>query len=216
VAFDTWLLFCFTEATLCLVPGPAVLMVVSVAMTLGSRGGLRAVAGVLAANFVYFSLAATGLAAVIAASYEVFSLIKWLGAGYLVWIGVVMIRDTVSRSNPSLSGPVQQEPKAANPRVRPAFRHGLITQAANPKLLIFFTAIVPQFIDPNQRLGSQMAILGLSSIVIEFAVLWGYVVVAGRAGQAVAPRMRVWVERIGGGLLIGAGAGLARVGTESN
>ncbi|MBW2726559.1 MAG: LysE family translocator, partial [Deltaproteobacteria bacterium] len=158
--FEAWLLFCMTETVLCLTPGPAVLMVISVSMTLGGASGLRAASGVLAANFLYFALAATGLAAVIAASYEVFSLVKWLGAGYLIWIGAGMICASL-RNDTNASSPVATA-RAIDSRAARAFRHGFVTQAANPKLLIFFAAIVPQLIDPAERIASQMAILGVS------------------------------------------------------
>ena len=212
--FEAWLLFCMTETVLCLTPGPAVLMVISVSMTLGGVPGLRAASGVLAANLLYFALAATGLAAVIVASYEVFSLIKWLGAGYLIWIGAGMVRASL-RNGTDESSTVATA-RVSDPRAARAFRHGFVTQAANPKLLIYFAAIVPQFIDPAERIASQMAILGVSSIAIELLVLWGYVALAKRAGESIAPRLRVWVDRIGGGLLIGAGIGLANVGRETN
>jgi len=89
------------------------------------------------------------------------------------------------------------------------FWQGFVTQGAKPNLLIYFTAILPQFIDPRARLGSQVAVLAFSSFGIEFMVLWAYSALSHRAGHAVAPRFHHLVERIGGGFLIGAGAGLA-------
>jgi threonine/homoserine/homoserine lactone efflux protein len=90
------------------------------------------------------------------------------------------------------------------------FVHGLVTQGANPKLLAFFAAIVPQFIDPARSLFPQLAILGVSSIVIEWFVLAAYGTLADGSGHLLRrPRFATAVNRIGGTLLIGAGLGLA-------
>ena len=199
--FQTWALFCATEIVLCFTPGPAVLLVVSLALTRGSRPGLAASLGILAANAFYFLLSATGIGAVLLASWQLFSLIKWLGAAYLVCLGLRMLLA------PS------QEPLAADAPARQPIaplRHGLITQGANPKALVFFTALLPQFVDPARAVAPQIAILGVSSIAIEFAVLSLYVAVCRRArGMMHRPGFAAALNRTGGALLIGAGAGLA-------
>src|SRR5438552_3479477 len=91
MTLQVWLLFCATEAVLCFAPGPAVLLVVSQSLSKGSWAGLSASLGILAANAAYFVLSATSLGAVLVRSWEVFSLIRWLGAAYLIWIGGRMI-----------------------------------------------------------------------------------------------------------------------------
>ena len=93
--------------------------------------------------------------------------------------------------------------------VRRSFWQGLVTQGANPNLLVYFTAILPQFVDLGKPLAGQVAILACSSFVIEFTVLSVYADLAFRAGRLAAPRSRVVAERLGGGLLVAAGAGLA-------
>src|SRR5262245_24073916 len=88
--------------------------------------------------------------------------------------------------------------------------HGVVTQGANPKALLFFTALLPQFVNPAEPLVPQIALLAVTSVLIEFGVLTGYAVLASRAcGLAHRPRFARVINRIGGGLLIGAGAGLA-------
>ena len=91
MSFEAWALFCLTETLLCLNPGPAVLLVVSLAMTRGRAHGIAASLGVLAANAVYFALSATGLAALLNLSSQAFLAIRWAGAGYLIWLGGRML-----------------------------------------------------------------------------------------------------------------------------
>jgi len=92
MAFEVWLMFVVTEGALCLTPGPAVLLVISQGLTRGSGASGLASLGILAANLIYFGVSATGLAAVLLASYEVFALIRWVGAAYLIWLGVTAFR----------------------------------------------------------------------------------------------------------------------------
>jgi homoserine/homoserine lactone efflux protein len=197
----TWLLFCATETILCFTPGPAVLLVVSVALTRGARSGLAASLGILVGNAFYFLLSATSIGAILLASSELFFLIRWLGAAYLIWLGLHML---LARSSASLAdGPPSRR------RVG-SFAQGLITQGANPKALIFFGALLPQFVDPSGSVPAQIALLGASSIVIELAVLALYVTVCHRARTVTRrPAFAAALNRTGGVLLIGAGAGLA-------
>ena len=202
MTIETWLLFCVTETVLCFTPGPAVLLVVSLGLTSGARAGLGASLGILAANAFYFVLSATGIGAVLLTSYELFFLIKWIGAGYLVWLGLRML---LSRANASETASI-----AAPRRTLRPFTHGVVTQGANPKALVFFTALLPQFIHPESAVSYQVAILAVSSILIELAVLSIYVAVCQRARGMMHRRVfATALNRAGGVLLIGAGAGLA-------
>jgi homoserine/homoserine lactone efflux protein len=203
MGIETWLLFVVAEAVLCLSPGPAVLTVVSQGVSGGARSGVWASLGVLAANALYFAVSATGLFAVAVAGYELFFLIKWIGAVYLVWLGVQMWRTASVDADEAQGESDSQPPPSAG---RPLLR-GFIVQISNPKTLLFFGALLPQFIDAQRAVGVQVAILGLTSIAIEFVVLAGYATIGARAAQyAQASR---WIDRVGGSLLIGAGAGLA-------
>ena len=158
----------------------------------------------LAANAVYFALSATGLVAVHAISAETFLVVKWIGAAYLIWLGSKMI---VRSFWPRADG---IKPSSTGSGGR-SFWQGFVTQGANPNLIVYFAAILPQFIDPRGRLAWQVAILALSSFVIEFAVLSAYAAISHRAGRAASPRFRPMIERVGGVLLIGAAAGLATI-----
>ncbi len=203
MTFEAWALFCLTETVLCLNPGPSALVVISQSLTHGPSAGVRATFGVLAANAIYFAISASGLVALHALSADAFSLIKWGGAAYLVWLGTT----TIVRSFKSAGTARPIDPRADG---RP-FRRGFVAQAANPNLLVYFTAILPQFIDPAHPVAPQVALLACSSFVIEFSILSAYSGLAGRAGNVAAPRFRTTLERVGGGLLIAAAAGLARI-----
>jgi homoserine/homoserine lactone efflux protein len=207
VTFESWLIFCITETVLCFTPGPAVLLVVSVALTRGAAGGLHASIGILTANAFYFALSATGIGAILLASWELFFLIKWIGAGYLIWLGWRMLWSGVETSAP-LANFADRRPDT--PPAKGAFVSGLITQGANPKALFFFAALLPQFIQPEAPVAFQVAILGISSMLIELVVLGLYVFVCQRARRLMQrPAFAAALQRGGGALLIGAGAGLA-------
>lgn len=207
MAFEAWALFCLTETLLCLNPGPSTLLVISLGLTRGQAAGVLATSGVLAANAIYFALSASGLAAVHALSAEAFLALRWAGAVYLIWLGARMLVRSFRR-------PEGAVPPAPGPGGRRSFWRGFVTQGANPNLLVYFTAILPQFVDASRPLPGQVAILAVSSFAIEFAVLSGYAVLATRAGRRAAPRFRVAAERLGGSLLVAAGAGLASAGRE--
>jgi homoserine/homoserine lactone efflux protein len=203
MTFEAWALFCVTEAVLCLNPGPSTLAVISQALTRGPSAGVRAAVGVLAANAIYFALSASGLVALHSVSAQAFSIIQWGGAAYLIWRGGTAIWRSFERAGPR--GSLESAAPGSS------FWRGFVTQGANPNLLIYFNAILPQFIYAGTPVAPQVAILACSSFLIEFSVLSAYSGLSGRAGASAAPRFHAVLERIGGGLLIGAAIGLARI-----
>lgn len=206
MSWHTWWLFLITETALSLSPGPAVLLVVSQGLRHGGRRSVFSSCGILSANAVYFAVSAAGLGAAILASYELFSLIRWAGAAYLVWLGLRAIFGSQSTFLPEANG---SAPIESNRRL---FINGFLLQAANPKALVFFAAILPQFVTPAQPMAIQFAVLGVTSVVAEFFVLLGYGVLAGRASAlARQPRFAKTADRVAGALLLGAAAGLAGV-----
>src|SRR6266702_3110974 len=205
MTFQLWLLFVATEAVLSLTPGPAVLYVLSQAIRRGPAKSIWASGGILAANAFYFALSATSLGAVIVASYKLFFLIKWLGAGYLVYLGI----GSFFGKSSVMSLPEAGSNSRNGLRI---LRDGFLLQAANPKALLFFTAILPQFIDARGNVAFQILVLGISSIVVEFFILFAYGQLAGRAlATARNPRFEKLTNRVAGSLLMGAGIGLARL-----
>jgi homoserine/homoserine lactone efflux protein len=205
MSWTTWWAFVVVEAALCLTPGPAVLLVLSQALTRGSLRAIWSIGGILAANTLYFVLSATGVGAVLMASYDLFFAVKWIGAAYLVWLGIAAFRG----KSPMLS--VRQADAAPVSGFR-LFLNGFVLQMANPKALMFFTAMLPQFIDPHAAIVPQVVILAATSVVIEFFVQLFYAVLAGRVTHlATRPRFAAVTNRIAGTLLMGAGIGMAAI-----
>jgi homoserine/homoserine lactone efflux protein len=182
MTFKTWLLFFAMEIALSLSPGPAVFYTVSQ----GARGALKrtlpAAAGILSANGIYFALSATSLGALIAASARFFTIAKWVGAAYLIYLGLKALRSANSMHAVALGdNPAQQERN-----LRGVYLGALTLQLANPKALLFFLALLPQFIDPTIAVVPQMLILAATSMVPEFCILIGYGWLAHRAVHATA------------------------------
>ena len=200
MSWSNILFFVAMEIPLCLTPGPAVLLIVSQAMNRGFQPSMRGALGILTGNGIYFALSAVGLGALLVASSTVFQVIKWLGAGYLVWMGLKMI---------FFASPPAQVPRDARDD---SFRQALIVQLSNPKAVVFFTALLPQFIDPKGPIALQFFVLGVISTVIEFPILAMYGFAADR-GRAIYARHTRWIERIAGGCLVAAGAKLAATRT---
>lgn len=196
------LLFAATELLLSMTPGPAVLLVISQGIRRGYASSQRGAAGILAGNAIYFALSAMGLGALLIASKRVFDVLQILGAAYLILIGLRMLIRPAKLEEQSV-----QEVGSSG-----SFLQGLLTQLSNPKAIVFFTALLPQFIDPARPIAMQLLILGVISIVVELPVLllYGYAADRGRARYGKHARL---FERLAGACLLGAGAKLASMRT---
>jgi len=202
MSLEAWALFALTETVLCLTPGPAVLLVVASALTRGAAASLGAALGILSANVLYFALSATGLGAMLLASSELFWLVRWLGAAYLIWLGVRMVVGRSTLRSPATTG------AGAGRRT---FVNGFVLQGANPKALLFFVALLPQFIDPAGHVAMQIVVLGITSVAIELVVLVAYGAAAGRLHAAAEnPRLVRVARGVAGTMLVTAGIGAAR------
>jgi homoserine/homoserine lactone efflux protein len=203
MTFKSWLLFLVMETALSLSPGPAVFYVVSQGVRGALRRSLPAAAGIISANAIYFALSATSLGALIAASARFFTIAKWTGAAYLIYLGIKALRSAGSSHAVNLGEtlPAEQGDR------RRVYVGALTLQLANPKALLFFLALLPQFIDPNQPVAPQMLILAATSMLPEFCILLSYGWLAHRALRASARfgmssgmnRWLAWIE--GAGLL---------------
>lgn len=204
--WEVWTAYAVMETALCLAPGPAVLLVLSQGLARGTLASIWSNLGILSGNAIYFLLSAVGLGAVLIASYDLFFAIKWIGAGYLIWLGVSAF---VGRS-PILS--VRRDDSQAALSGARMYLNGIILQLSNPKALVFFTALLPQFVDPAVGVAKQVVILAVTSFAIEFIVLAGYGALAGRVTHmASRPRFASLTNRTAGTMLIAAGVGIARI-----
>lgn len=180
MTFKTWLLFLAMETALSLSPGPAVLYTVSQGVRGALRRTLSAAAGILTANGFYFALSATSLGAIIAASARFFTIAKWVGATYLVYLGIKAWYSANSMHSVALDG----HPAEKQRNLRGVYLGAFTLQLANPKALLFFLALLPQFIDPAIPVVPQVLILAATSMVPEFCILTGYGWLAHRAVHA--------------------------------
>ena len=204
ISWNIWWVFLTTNMVLDLTPGPAVMLVLASALKHGPRRTVFTTLGILSSNAMYFALSATSLGALLLTSYKIFFLVKWVGAAYLVYLGIRALLSRRSMLTHTDTGVAIRRSKGR------LFTDGFLLQVSNPKALVYFAALLPQFIDTSKPVGAQIAILGLTSIVSEFCVLNCYALVAGRA-SAVArePRFATWTNRVSGALLVSAGTGIA-------
>jgi homoserine/homoserine lactone efflux protein len=202
VTVEIFLAFCLVQLLAALSPGPAVLLVSSQAMARGFGAGIGASAGILAGNTVYFCLSVTGIGVVIATSALLFTIIKWAGAAYLIWTGIQTWRRAREVANHGPADPVQVS--------RDAFLQGLVKQLANPKSVLFFGALLPQFITPGETRLEHYAALLAAMHVIELPILAAYAGLGARGGAFVrGPVGLLWRERAAGTAQIAVGGVLA-------
>lgn len=185
------------------IPGPAVLYVVTRSIEMGRSGGIASVAGITTGTFVHVGLATAGLSSLILASRAAFDAVKYVGAAYLIFLGVrrllTKVEDRVEEDGP--------------PRTRRrAYTQGIVVNLTNPKTIVFIFAFIPQFVDPNARhVWLQVLVLGASFACLGFLSDSAYALTAG----AVADRLRgsrriARFERwFGGSMLIGLGIAAA-------
>jgi threonine/homoserine/homoserine lactone efflux protein len=198
-SLSTYAVFLATGLALLVVPGPAVLYVVTRSIEMGRAGGLASVAGITTGTFVHVSLAAAGLSSLILASRVAFDVVKYVGAAYLVLLG---LRRLATRS---LAG---AEVEAVPPSHRRAYTQGVVVNLTNPKTIVFVFAFVPQFVDPHaSRVWLQVLVLGFSFACLGFVSDSLYALAAGSIADrlrdsAALARFERW---FGGSVLVGLG-----------
>jgi threonine/homoserine/homoserine lactone efflux protein len=194
-------LFCLAAVALLLVPGPAVLYIVLQSAEQGRRVGLASVGGIHVGSLVHVAAATAGLSALIVASAVAFSVVKYAGAAYLVYLG---IRKLLERT-PRVELERMREP------LRRALVRGIVVNVLNPKTALFFLAFLPQFVDPDRgSVWSQVLILGLLFVVLGLVSDSLYALAAGTVGALL--RRRREALRIGSGAVyVGLGAAAALV-----
>lgn len=196
MTFETWIAYVATVLILMSTPGPSHLLMLSSSLSNGFRRSIATAAGDLTANALQMLAAGAGLAALLAATRHGFTLVKWGGVVYLVWLGAHQIR----RSFASGAAPT----RAAESSARRLWTQGFVTSAANPKAVVFFAALFPQFLDGGGGFWLQMLVLGATYMLIDGAFLCAYGVSAGWLAARLRGPARQWLDRFAGGCLIGA------------
>jgi threonine/homoserine/homoserine lactone efflux protein len=197
MSFENWAAFAAASTVLLVIPGPTVLLVVSYALGQGWRTAVPMAIGVALGDFTAMTLSMLGIGALLAASATVFTVLKTIGAAYLIYLGVKLFR---------AGGTLAAEPRSdATPPLK-MMAHAWLVTALNPKSITFFVAFLPQFLDRHADFLTQMLIFESTFLVLAFANAFGYALVATRARKVVrnASAIRMF-NRAGGTLLVGAG-----------
>jgi threonine/homoserine/homoserine lactone efflux protein len=198
MTFESWAAFTAASTVLLIIPGPTVLLVVSYALGQGWRTVLPMTVGVALGDFTAMTLSMLGLGALLATSATLFTVLKWVGAAYLVYLGIRLWR---------AGGTLDAAPRTDAVSAAKMLGHAWLVTALNPKSITFFVAFLPAFLDPKADFLTQMVVFETTFLVLAFANAFGYALVAARARGFVAnPRAIGVVNKVGGGLLIGAGA----------
>jgi threonine/homoserine/homoserine lactone efflux protein len=198
MTFESWAAFTAASTVLLIIPGPTVLLVVSYALGQGWRTALPMAVGVALGDFTAMTLSMVGLGALLAASATLFTLLKWVGAAYLIYLGVKLWR---------AGGALEAAPRTDAVSAGRMLGHAWLVTALNPKSITFFVAFLPAFLDLQADFLTQMLVFETTFLLLAFANAFGYALVAARARGFVSnPRAIGVINKVGGGLLIGAGA----------
>lgn len=202
-------LFLAVTTVYSLVPGPAVLLIVSRAMLFGSRIGAASVAGITTMNIGFVVLSALGVSVLVEAFPRVFLGVQWVGAAYIVWLAIQTIRHPVTVDQIGAAKDVKGKARS----VRGAWLEAIVVQGSNPKAILYLAAFLPQFVDPAAgSVAVQMAVLCGIGTVVDVVILAGYAWIGGRAVR--------WITRPGaatafawtaGGLLMLAALGVSGI-----
>lgn len=213
MTWNIWLVYVSLAAALIASPGPSALLCVSHAVSHGARKTVGTIVGGITASMTLMLLSALGLGAVIAASDTLFQAIKWAGAAYLVYLGIATWRSRPAAAQPATAD-MQAVPVPATSQPGTTwwqlYRKGFMVGIGNPKDLLFFSALFPQFMNPAEPIAVQLAILGATWMVLDGSIMLAYAVFGAkllvRMGRGGVGR---WFNRVTGGAFIAAGGVLA-------
>ncbi len=204
MAFEHWLAFAGASAILVAIPGPTVLLVISYALAHGRKSALATVLGVGLGDFTSMTCSMVGLGAFLLTSATLFTVLKWIGAAYLIYMGIRLWRAPVGGAKDEAAA--DESASAGETRPLRILLHAYIVTALNPKGIIFFIAFLPQFLDTARPVVPQMLICGATFLVLAIGNAALYALMAAAARQTIRkPSVQRRVNRVGGSLLIGAG-----------
>lgn len=196
MSFEIWLTYLATVLAFMITPGPSHLLMLSNSMTHGFKPALATAAGDLTANALQMLAAGLGLAAILVASQHALEIVKWLGVGYLLWMGMRMWRQA-DHAKSSMGA-------ARSASRRALWGQGFFTSAANPKAVVSFAALFPQFIDPGQPFVPQFVLLSVTYLIVDGTFLSTYGASAGWIASRLKGSATALVHRLGSVFLIGA------------
>jgi homoserine/homoserine lactone efflux protein len=202
---DLWLTFVAASTVLLLIPGPTILLVLSYALSKGRSVALASAAGVALGDLIAMSASLAGLGALVLASATLFVALKWVGAAYLGWLGIKLLRSAPS-------GGLHAVASGNDVSMHHVFRHAAAVTALNPKSIAFFIAFVPQFVTPGAALVPQFAILTATFVALAALNALAYALLADRLRSAIArPSVITGLTRTGGLTLVAMGVATAFV-----
>ncbi len=198
MSLEFWLAFAAASAVVLAIPGPTVLLVVSYALAQGRRSAAATVAGVALGDFTAMTASLLGLGVVLLASATLFTVLKWCGAAYLVYLGIKLWRAPVSQGGAAAADTV------ASPGHM--FGHAFVVTALNPKSIVFFVAFLPQFLEAGRSLVGQMVVMEATFLILATVNAAAYALTASGARRLIRrPDVQRAVNRVGGSFMIGAG-----------
>jgi homoserine/homoserine lactone efflux protein len=202
MGLSVWITYFAATMILSLSPGPGVFSSISSGLHHGFRLGLWNAVGMQAAGLILVITVSLGLGAILLASETLFSVVKWVGVLYLIYLGIVTWR------SPAAGFREESDDNAKTPRE--VFTRGFLVNITNPKGIVFFAAIFPQFIDIARPQAPQYAILAATTFAVDIVVMMGYTALAAKVFRAMSDPSRLrWVNRTIGGAFVAAGAALA-------
>ena len=200
---STWITYLVATIILSVSPGPGVFSSLAAGLNHGFRRGMWNAVGMQAANFTLMGIVSVGLGAILLASETLFNAVKWGGVAYLVYLGIA-----TWRAEPRAFDERADDPQGKD--AREVFWKGFLVNITNPKGIIFYAAVLPQFIDVARPALAQYAILGVTTLVVDLVVMAGYIGLAARVLAVMKdPSHLRWVNRILGGAFVAAGLALA-------
>ncbi|KAA6485209.1 LysE family translocator [Agrobacterium sp. SHOUNA12C] len=201
MSIEHWLAFVAASAVLLAIPGPTILLVISYALGHGRKATTATVAGVALGDFTAMTASMLGLGALLAASAAIFTGLKWIGAAYLIYLGIKLWRVPVSKRSADA-----EDTETAKERPLRIFLHTYAVTALNPKSIIFFVAFLPQFLDTSKPIAFQMIVFEVTFLALATLNATTYGLMASMARKTIRkPSVQRLVNRTGGTLMIGAG-----------
>lgn len=196
---ENWITFVLASSLILILPGPTIVLVITQAIAHGRKSALPLVVGVLLGDLTAMTASLLGLGAVMATSATVFFVFKWVGALYLIWLGVKLLMSKPDGVASSLHVP-------ATVSAQSLLRSSFVVTALNPKSIAFFIAFLPQFIDPTREPGGQFLLYGGTFLVLATLNAALYAIFAVQLKQQIQrEQVQRWFNRCGGCALVGAG-----------